>query len=72
MYTHCTRSISSAVVVIWLHVNNYPINTCSVQKLPGLSISLWEFIYMGDLILGVILLYMVYVSFSCFSQVAKS
>ncbi len=24
---------------------NYPINTCSVRKLPGLSISLWEFIW---------------------------
>ncbi len=24
---------------------NQPINTCSVQKLPGLSISLWEFIW---------------------------
>ncbi len=23
------------------------INTCSVQKLPGLSISIWEFIYGG-------------------------
>ncbi len=28
--------------------------------------------YMGDLILGVILQYMVYASFSCFSQEVKS
>ncbi len=54
----------------WLLASVYPINTCSVQKLPGLSISLWEFIW-GILILDIILQYTVYASFSCFSQVVK-
>ncbi len=46
---------------------NEPINTCGVQKLPGLSISLWEFIWGVKLVI-----ILVSALFSCFLSGGKA